>query len=176
MKTQVSNEPDIWDAMLKMREQLMALDRKMDLVLMLVSKQSSAQSNAQQRPQAPAAKPNFVPPVKNSGQGRPVFRATCADCQKDCELPFKPSGDRPVYCKECFAKRRAGNNFKPAFVNKPQAQTSVAVTPAAAVVTPAVVAVPEAPAKKKKKLSSAKKSSVKKPAAKKKPVAKKKRK
>ena len=35
-----------------------------------------------------------------------MHRATCADCQKECELPFKPSGDRPVYCKECFAKRK----------------------------------------------------------------------
>jgi CxxC-x17-CxxC domain-containing protein len=33
---------------------------------------------------------------------------TCADCGKEItELPFTPSPDRPVYCKECWAKRRA---------------------------------------------------------------------
>lgn len=166
MKTQVVNEPDIWDAMLKIREQLMALDRKLDLVLMLASKQSSTQSSTQPRPQ-PSVQPFAAKPAN---QGRPVFRATCADCQKECELPFKPSGDRPVYCKECFAKRRAGNNFKTAFVNRPpQGQTPVAVAPSAAVV-PAPVNV------SKKKLSAAKKSPTKKPAAKKKPVTKKKRK
>ena len=42
------------------------------------------------------------------GGGRPreMHKATCSDCKKECEVPFKPSGDRPVYCKECFAKRR----------------------------------------------------------------------
>ncbi|MBC7073836.1 hypothetical protein H5T58_00365 [Candidatus Parcubacteria bacterium] len=33
---------------------------------------------------------------------------SCADCgKKITELPFEPSADRPVYCKECWAKRRA---------------------------------------------------------------------
>ena len=31
----------------------------------------------------------------------------CADCKKKItELPFEPSGDRPVYCRECHSKRR----------------------------------------------------------------------
>lgn len=35
----------------------------------------------------------------------------CADCGKEItQLPFKPSGDRPVYCKECWEKRKAENN------------------------------------------------------------------
>ncbi|MDD5681408.1 MAG: hypothetical protein PHI59_09245, partial [Candidatus Omnitrophica bacterium] len=42
---------------------------------------------------------------------------------KECEVPFKPSGDRPVYCKECFSKRKAGNGNSPEkrFDNKPRA-------------------------------------------------------
>ena len=32
--------------------------------------------------------------------------ATGADCGKECEVPFKPDGTRPVYCQECYAKRR----------------------------------------------------------------------
>jgi CxxC-x17-CxxC domain-containing protein len=32
--------------------------------------------------------------------------AKCAQCGKQTTVPFKPSGDRPVYCKECFAQRR----------------------------------------------------------------------
>ena len=42
------------------------------------------------------------------GGQREMFKATCAECKKECEVPFKPSGDRPVYCRECFAKRKAG--------------------------------------------------------------------
>jgi CxxC-x17-CxxC domain-containing protein len=31
----------------------------------------------------------------------------CSDCGKEItELPFNPSPDRPVYCRECWAKRR----------------------------------------------------------------------
>lgn len=33
---------------------------------------------------------------------------TCADCgAKITELPFEPSPDRPIYCRDCWAKRRA---------------------------------------------------------------------
>ena len=28
--------------------------------------------------------------------------ATCGDCGKDCEVPFEPRQDKPVYCNECF--------------------------------------------------------------------------
>ena len=37
---------------------------------------------------------------------REMHKATCADCGKECEVPFKPDEDRPVYCKDCFQKRR----------------------------------------------------------------------
>jgi len=36
-----------------------------------------------------------------------MFPAVCASCGKETQVPFKPSSDKPVYCKECFAKRRA---------------------------------------------------------------------
>ncbi|MEI7451638.1 MAG: CxxC-x17-CxxC domain-containing protein [Candidatus Falkowbacteria bacterium] len=32
-----------------------------------------------------------------------MFRATCAECGSSCEVPFKPSGDRPVLCSSCFS-------------------------------------------------------------------------
>ena len=40
------------------------------------------------------------------GRPREMHKATCADCKKECEVPFKPREDRPVYCKDCFAKRK----------------------------------------------------------------------
>ncbi len=40
------------------------------------------------------------------GRPREVHKAVCAECKQECEVPFKPSGDRPVYCKACFAKRK----------------------------------------------------------------------
>ncbi len=32
----------------------------------------------------------------------PKHQAVCAKCGKTCEVPFKPTGDKPVYCSECF--------------------------------------------------------------------------
>ena len=29
---------------------------------------------------------------------------TCDKCGKECQVPFKPSGDKPVLCSECFSK------------------------------------------------------------------------
>jgi len=32
----------------------------------------------------------------------------CADCgTKITELPFEPSPDRPIYCRDCWSKRRS---------------------------------------------------------------------
>ena len=43
------------------------------------------------------------------GGPREMHKATCEECKKECEVPFKPSGDRPVYCKDCFSKRKNEN-------------------------------------------------------------------
>ncbi|MEK6873365.1 MAG: CxxC-x17-CxxC domain-containing protein [Nanoarchaeota archaeon] len=37
---------------------------------------------------------------------REMHKAICSECKKECEVPFKPKEDRPVYCKECYAKHR----------------------------------------------------------------------
>jgi CxxC-x17-CxxC domain-containing protein len=31
-----------------------------------------------------------------------MFSATCAQCGKRCEVPFRPTGERPVFCRDCF--------------------------------------------------------------------------
>jgi len=37
---------------------------------------------------------------------RKTYKAVCADCGSECEVPFKPDPNRPVYCRECWEKRR----------------------------------------------------------------------
>ncbi|MEM2889013.1 MAG: CxxC-x17-CxxC domain-containing protein [Candidatus Bathyarchaeia archaeon] len=37
---------------------------------------------------------------------REMFKAVCSECGKECEVPFKPDPNRPVYCRECWAKKR----------------------------------------------------------------------
>ncbi|HVT00752.1 MAG TPA: CxxC-x17-CxxC domain-containing protein [Patescibacteria group bacterium] len=31
-----------------------------------------------------------------------MFPATCSNCGKACEVPFRPTGDKPVLCRDCF--------------------------------------------------------------------------
>jgi CxxC-x17-CxxC domain-containing protein len=38
-----------------------------------------------------------------------MYKAVCAECGKDCEVPFRPTGDKPVYCSECFSNKDTSN-------------------------------------------------------------------
>jgi len=33
-----------------------------------------------------------------------MHKATCAECGKEREVPFKPNSSRPMHCRECYAK------------------------------------------------------------------------
>jgi len=63
------------------------------------------------------------------GFGRPRDRrdmapcdAVCAKCGKNCKVPFKPTGDKPVYCSECYSGQREFRNA-PSFGGSAPAQT-----------------------------------------------------
>ncbi|MFH1402092.1 MAG: CxxC-x17-CxxC domain-containing protein [Patescibacteria group bacterium] len=61
-----------------------------------------------------------------------MFSAVCSDCGKKCEVPFRPTGDKPVFCDDCFRNKRGdsardnrdrgsrnfGERNKPRFVEK----------------------------------------------------------
>ncbi len=32
------------------------------------------------------------------------FKTTCSKCNKACEVPFKPNGKKPVFCRDCFVR------------------------------------------------------------------------
>jgi len=40
------------------------------------------------------------------GGPREMHDATCSECKQTTQVPFKPDPDRPVYCRDCFQKRR----------------------------------------------------------------------
>ena len=46
---------------------------------------------------------------RNFNRERKMHDAVCGECKKDCQVPFKPSGDKKVLCKECFIKSKEGN-------------------------------------------------------------------
>ncbi|MFH1095502.1 MAG: CxxC-x17-CxxC domain-containing protein [Candidatus Micrarchaeota archaeon] len=37
---------------------------------------------------------------------REMNDAVCSDCGQACQVPFKPTEGRPVYCRNCFPKHR----------------------------------------------------------------------
>jgi len=47
-------------------------------------------------------------PAGTDQQGRQLYDVKCADCGKDTQVPFKPSGNRPVYCRDCYMQKRGG--------------------------------------------------------------------
>jgi CxxC-x17-CxxC domain-containing protein len=42
---------------------------------------------------------------------RTMYKATCSNCGKECEVPFRPTNGKPVYCSDCFEKM--GNGGRP---------------------------------------------------------------
>ena len=41
-----------------------------------------------------------------SSPQREMHKAKCSECGKDCEVPFKPTEGKPVYCRDCFRQKR----------------------------------------------------------------------
>jgi CxxC-x17-CxxC domain-containing protein len=52
-----------------------------------------------------ARKENQPRGAGNSYGRREMFQATCSQCGGLAEVPFQPRGDKPVYCRDCFAAR-----------------------------------------------------------------------
>ena len=40
------------------------------------------------------------------GGPRESFPIVCSNCGVDATVPFRPRGDRPVYCSDCFSQMR----------------------------------------------------------------------
>lgn len=47
-----------------------------------------------------------------------MFSTTCSNCGKPCEVPFRPTNGKPVYCSDCFEKM-GGRDSQPRF-EKPE--------------------------------------------------------
>ena len=105
MKKRLQDKQDVAGMLNQIQQQLTFLDKKLDT---LISQPSS-------RP----VEVKHFPRKDNDYRDRVLHKAICADCNKECEVPFRPSGDRPVYCKDCFSKRKARDSFKGRDDNRP---------------------------------------------------------
>ena len=111
-QTAASAQQDVVGLITTLVEKLVVLETKIDSVLSRISN----------RPQeAPRQQPPPAAPPQNNR--RPMHKAVCADCGKTCEVPFRPSAGRSVYCKSCFVVRKRGGTFMP---RPPQEEPKIA--------------------------------------------------
>lgn len=59
------------------------------------------------------------PPFKGGrdfGGPKQMFDAECSNCHKMCQVPFRPNGTKPVFCRDCFnpeeSPRSSGDRFE----------------------------------------------------------------
>lgn len=110
--------PYIAGLIVKMQQQLSFLEKKLDILIGQCSAKPAQHFDRPHHQQEPRQENNY--------RERTLHKAICADCNKECEVPFRPSGGRPVYCKDCFAKRKRPSQFKTSHDNRPQAQAAPA--------------------------------------------------
>ena len=51
-----------------------------------------------------------IPGSESRERPHEATKVKCSDCGKVCEVPFRPTPGRPVYCKDCFPKHRQPRN------------------------------------------------------------------
>jgi CxxC-x17-CxxC domain-containing protein len=107
---------DVAGLISKLQEQMCSLEKKIDILI--------------NRPSAQAPERHFEPEHRNDRERhfdrshhndrerhdgdfreRNLFKVVCAECGNECQVPFRPNSGRPVYCKECFSKRKGGGSF-----------------------------------------------------------------
>lgn len=103
MKKSFKDDPDIVGLIDKLQHRLSAMEEKLDILISQSSKRPSRRFDHPQRHDRGRG--------DNGYMEKTYTRATCAQCSKECEIPFKPRGDRPVYCSECFSRRKKGALF-----------------------------------------------------------------
>ena len=54
----------------------------------------------------PKAVGGVAEPAGTDQQGRQLYDVKCANCGKQTQVPFKPTGDRPVYCRDCYMQKK----------------------------------------------------------------------
>jgi CxxC-x17-CxxC domain-containing protein len=55
---------------------------------------------------------------RDSGRPMQKYDAVCAKCGKKCQVPFKPSGTKPVLCSDCF-RQSAGSGDRSMRMSSP---------------------------------------------------------
>lgn len=49
------------------------------------------------------------------GGEKKLYPATCSVCGAQCQVPFRPDGSRPIYCRDCFRQQDSEGGGREAF-------------------------------------------------------------
>jgi CxxC-x17-CxxC domain-containing protein len=50
---------------------------------------------------------------RRDSRPKEMHKAVCDNCGNDCEVPFRPSKDKPIYCSDCFERKEGGGSRRP---------------------------------------------------------------
>ncbi|MDD5634625.1 MAG: hypothetical protein PHW46_05050 [Candidatus Omnitrophica bacterium] len=110
-KEKAKKKIGIEDLLTEIQARFDAIEGKLDRVLSQsagLSRMISTEHDPGFKTHATVTK-KFPIPQDEKPRERKMFKAVCAECKKDCEVPFMPREGRPVYCKTCYSNRRKGN-------------------------------------------------------------------
>jgi CxxC-x17-CxxC domain-containing protein len=80
-------------------------------------------SRGRRSPHPRSSRRNF-----DSGRGRgglTMTKVNCSSCGGECEVPFKPTSGKPVFCSDCFRQQgKSGPNSRAPERNVPESSIS----------------------------------------------------
>ena len=175
VKKTAKKKIEVEDLLGELQARFNAIEDKLDALLSksaVLSRMISTERDPGFKTQATVTK-KFPIPQDRPPRERKMHKIVCAECKKDCEVPFVPRVGRPVYCKACFSDRRnesrSGN-----IPNREEIVAEIAKTFKIDIPEPAKASKPKEAKlkaskikKAKAKVSGAKKPKAKKPKAKK---------
>ncbi len=77
-----------------------------------VTAEPEAESETETQPEEAAAEEpaqDAAPEAQSAGtdqHGRTLYTVKCSNCGKETQVPFQPSGGRPVYCRDCYMQKK----------------------------------------------------------------------
>ena len=113
-------EPDVAELILKVQQQLSFLEKKIDTLIAQSSEKPFRAEHPRPFQRFDHSRDHGERRPDNNYRDRVLHKAVCAECGKECEVPFRPTQDRPVYCKDCFSKRKSGDSFRGSSDNAPR--------------------------------------------------------
>ena len=107
----MNKKVDIEGLLRELQAKLNAVEEKLDTLISrtaVMSRVISTERDPDFKTRATVTK-NFSIPQDRDPRERKMYKVICADCKQQCEVPFMPKANRPVYCKTCFSNRRNKN-------------------------------------------------------------------